>query len=127
MLEETTVELRSRLESVEARAWDLEQRLAAVESTGGSAPSRSNQITPQHTFMGHQGSHADSTGITPLLPPTIVEPVQDVMVDTAQLINRMSRARFDERLFSPVNAAGFPDAIKRGLVSLDQVEMAFQL
>lgn len=124
------MELRSRLESVEARAWELEQRLSAVESTSGSVGSHSNHITPQGAFTGHQGSQPGSNGITAMqmAPSALVEPaVQDVEVETVRIGNRVFSARFDERLFSPVNVAGFPDAVKRGLVSLEQVEMAFQL
>lgn len=120
-VDETTVELKKRVEVVEARSWDMEQRLQAVETSGSSR----GQTTPQGVLVGPlSGGMMGSVGPSPI---TQMEPVMDVETETSRLVGRTYMARFDERLFSPVDVRGFPDAVQRGLVSKDQVDMAFQL
>lgn len=115
IVEETAAELRGRLDMVEARAWEMEERLRAVET-------RSTHVTPQGSYSNQQSS---SMGPTPLQPQ--LEAVEDVDLHMTRLVGRHHAGLFDERLFSPIDTKGYPDAVQRGLVSAEQVDMAFQM
>jgi hypothetical protein len=115
VVEETAAELRNRLDVVEARAWEMEQRLRAVESS-------SAHVTPR---TGHSIQQSSSTGPTPLQPQ--MDTVEDIDLHTTRLVGRHHAGLFDERLFSPIDVKGYPDAMQRGLVPADQVDMAFQV
>lgn len=115
VVEETAAELRGRLDMVEARAWEMEERLRAIET--GSA-----HLTPHRAYSNQQSS---SLGPTPLQPQ--MDPVEDVDLYATRLAGRHHAGLFDERLFSPIDVKGYPDAVQRGLVSAEQVDMAFQM
>jgi len=151
-------ETRARLDTVEARAWDLELRVRQIESSSvtnsiQSVPAMETgssfsllQTPGQVDLFGvnveagpsgpeHAGRRGGEDDSGPRTASHIGETsykkwdVEEEEHDLA-MIENMGQTQswpFDERLYSMQSKKGFPDVIKRGLVSRNEVDMAFQL
>ena len=149
-------ETRSRLDTMEARTWELELRIRQIEST--SMASSMQSVPAMETGSSFSlletpgqidlfGSNADAGPSRTGNSDGRREKEERQMVaqrrDTSRnawyteeeehdlwILGNMGSTRnwpFDERIYSMQSNKGFPDVVKRDLVSRSDVDMAFQL